>query len=130
MLRRSRGWSVRLTIPSGLFVGLALAWTCWANQRPSQGPQTAAGPLATLARALMDLGRTDEAVQAFQQAIGLPNAVSQSYYLLGQANLQSGNFAQAKENFQRTVTLQPDHTQAFFALYRACLRLGQTEEAQ
>ena len=85
--------------------------------------------LNQLGRALMDLGRTDEAVQALQQAIGLPNASSQSYYLLGQANLQSGNYAQGKENFQRAIALLPDHTQAFFGLYTACLRLGQSEEA-
>jgi tetratricopeptide (TPR) repeat protein len=78
----------------------------------------------------MDQGQTDGAIRALEQATRLPGPVSQSFYLLGQAHLQSGNHGQAKVNCQRAIELLPDHTQAFFALYRACLGLGQAEEAQ
>ena len=85
--------------------------------------------LNQLGRALMDLGRTEEAVRTLQQAVRLPKPTSESCYLLGQANLQSSDYAPAKESFLRAIALLPDHTQAFFGLYTACMRLGQTEEA-
>ncbi|MCZ7638384.1 MAG: tetratricopeptide repeat protein [Verrucomicrobia bacterium] len=77
----------------------------------------------------MDLGRTAEAIEALQRAVRLPEPTSESYYLLGQASLQSGDYLRAKESFQRAIVLLPDHTQAVFGLYTACLRLGLTEEA-
>ena len=85
--------------------------------------------LNRLGRAFMDQGRTQEAIQTLQQATRLPEPVSESYYLLGQAHLQSNDYALAKADFQRAIALVPDHTQAFFGLFTACLRLGQVEEA-
>jgi tetratricopeptide (TPR) repeat protein len=77
----------------------------------------------------MDLGRTEEAVQTLQRATKAPKPVSESFYLLGQAQVQAGAYAQARESFQRAIALVPDHTQAFFGLYTACMRLGLTNQA-
>jgi len=93
-----------------------------------RGPATP-DVLNRLGRTLLDLGQTDEAVRILEQDVRLPKPSSESWYLLGQAHMQSGDFAQAKDSFRRALGLLPDHTQACFGLYTACLRLGQTEEA-
>ena len=43
--------------------------------------------LNQLGRAFMDLGRMEEAVRTLEQAVGLPQTISESSYLLGQALL-------------------------------------------
>jgi cytochrome c-type biogenesis protein CcmH/NrfG len=65
-----------------------------------------------------------------EKSTRLPQAPSQSFYLLGQANLQAGKYADAKKSFQQATVLLPDHTQAYFGLFTACAKLGQAEEAQ
>ena len=50
---------------------------------PGRSESVGSGPL--------DLGQTEEAVHALQQAVRLPKPTSESCYLLGQAHMQSGD---------------------------------------
>lgn len=91
-----------------------------ALQHGNPGPEL----LNQLARALLDLGESAEALRHLQQAARLPRAPAETHYLLGQAQLQAGNPRDAKAGFQTALDLMPDHTQAAFGLMTACLRLG------
>lgn len=79
-------------------------------------------------RALLDLGRIEEAIQCLEQSASLPSAPAESHYLLGQARLQAGQSGPARESFLHVIQRVPDHTQAFFGLFTACQRLGLTTE--
>ena len=83
-----------------------------------------------LAQALMDLGETDQLIRIMEQVVKMPPRSSESYYLLGQGYLQSGDYSKAKESFRIVVGMRPDHTQAYFGLFTACRKLRQMEEAE
>lgn len=96
-----------------------------ALKRGPANPET----LNQLGKALIDLGKAPEAATFLQKAADLPRPMTESAYLLGQAFLQSKEYAKAKSAFQRTISLSPRHTQAHFGLFTACQRLGEVEEA-
>lgn len=85
--------------------------------------------LNRLARAQIDIGSPQDAVTTLTQATSLPRSIGESWYLLGQAHLQSGDYSKAKEAFQKAIERVPDHTQAFFGLFTSSQRLGQAEDA-
>ena len=85
--------------------------------------------LDRLGRSLLDSGITDDAVMVLDRSSKLPSATAETFYLLGQAHLQSATFDKARESFEQAVLRSPDHTQAFFGLFTACLRQGQMDEA-
>jgi len=82
-----------------------------------------------LGKALMDLGRAQESVAAMQETIDSCGGSSETFYLLGQGQLQSKDYEKAKESFLVSIKLLPDHTQAYFGLFTACARLGERVEA-
>lgn len=80
-------------------------------------------------RALLDLGRAQEAVEVLSEWTRGGRASGEGWYWLGQALLQAGDYGKAKESFLMAIQGVPDHTQAYFGLYTASLRLGEEEEA-
>jgi tetratricopeptide (TPR) repeat protein len=86
--------------------------------------------LTQLGRTYLDLGRATDAVAVLLKAVTGQRPNMDGAYLLGQAYLQSKDFARAKDAFQRVIAISPRHTQAFFGLYTASLRLGEADEAE
>ncbi len=72
-----------------------------------------------LGKALMDLGRAEESVTAMQETIESCGGSSETFYLLGQGQLQSKEYEKAKESFLIAIELLPDYTQAYFGLFTA-----------
>jgi protein O-GlcNAc transferase len=82
-----------------------------------------------LGKALMDLGRAQESVAAMQETIDRCGGSNETFYLLGQGQLQSKEYYKAKESFLIAIELLPDYTQAYFGLFTACARLDERAEA-
>jgi tetratricopeptide (TPR) repeat protein len=80
-------------------------------------------------RALLDLGRTQEAVEVLSEWTREGRAGGEGWYWLGQAWLQAGEYGKAKESFLMAIRGMPAHTQAYFGLYTASLRLGEAAAA-
>jgi len=70
-----------------------------------------------------ELGRTVEAIAAFQSAIDLIPDFAMPYYNLGVAYNQLGNLPKARKAYEKAVELQPDLTAAHFNLGLTCLQL-------
>jgi tetratricopeptide (TPR) repeat protein len=85
--------------------------------------------LQNIGNALLNLGRTEDAVAVLKQEIEIAPLASQTHFLLGEAFFQLRDFAQAKSSYQRAVELQPNHTKAVYGLVKVCARLGEREEA-
>lgn len=83
-----------------------------------------------LARALISQGRTEEAIATLQQGLKLFPQVAESYFLLGQAYLQSKEYGKAKTNYELAVELEGDHVGACYGLAVVCMRLGLPAESQ
>jgi tetratricopeptide (TPR) repeat protein len=84
---------------------------------------------AALATALMHLGRFDEAVEVLKSGPGGFPETPDGWYLLGQAQIQRGEFARAEANLRRAIRVSPTHTEAYYALATVCLRQGKPQEA-
>jgi tetratricopeptide (TPR) repeat protein len=83
-----------------------------------------------LADALMNAGENQEAIEVLQVNVGTNRRSPVSFYLLGQAYLQTEAFDKAKEAFQKAVGLSPTYTHAYYGLSVACSRLGEEDAAR
>ncbi len=83
------------------------------RQALERRPDLAAGHNA-VGIALMQLGRVDEAVDAWRRAIGLGYAAAHSN--LGTALQQLGRPDEASEAYRQAIALRPDHAEAYYNL--------------
>lgn len=82
-----------------------------------------------LATALMHLGRFDEAIGALKKSPATFPQSSESWYLLGQAQIQRSDFQHAEKSLRTAIELAPSYTDAYYALAIVCVRQGRHEEA-
>ncbi|MHA3775403.1 tetratricopeptide repeat protein [Verrucomicrobiota bacterium sgz303538] len=80
----------------------------WATAMLLLNPKDAA-TRAKLGTALAVAGRTDEAIQALEQAIADDPKLARANYVLGQVFLRQQNATKAKTAFERAVALDPDN---------------------
>ena len=83
---------------------------------------------AGLAEALLNLGRTEQAVATLQQNLTDDLRALPSYVLLGQAYLHLEEYEKAKMNFEHVIQKAPTYSHAYYGLVRACSRLGEEEK--
>jgi len=79
--------------------------------------------------ALMDLGRADEAADAFRAAIALAPDTAAIHYNLGRALKAQGRLDDAVAAFRAATALMPGHANAHDALGTALAALGRPAEA-
>jgi tetratricopeptide (TPR) repeat protein len=64
----------------------------------------------------MKAGRTDEAIAAFTQVVGLAPTCADCYYNLGVAHTNKKEYPQAEAAFKKAVELKPDNADAYTGL--------------
>ena len=62
--------------------------------------------------ALEDLGRIDDAVQAYRQALQIKPDYAEVYYNLGTALAKAGKPEESLRNLDRAIELKPDYANA------------------
>ncbi len=70
----------------------------------------------TLGKALVDLGKYDEAIACYAQALKLGQETAETYIHLGGAYLNAGRRDEARENFRQALNLDPDSGEAAYYL--------------
>jgi len=79
--------------------------------------------------ALFDLGRKEEAIEAFQQAISVDPKFASPYYGLGNALFDLGRKEEAIEAFQQAISVDPKVAYPYYGLGYVLYDLGRNEEA-
>jgi cytochrome c-type biogenesis protein CcmH/NrfG len=83
-----------------------------------------------LAKAMVGLGKPEEAVPELELAIqALPND-EENYLLLGQAYSLLKDYAKARTNYERAVKLKPSDQQAHYGLAITCVKLRLQDESK
>jgi tetratricopeptide (TPR) repeat protein len=82
-----------------------------------------------LGEALVEQGRTDEAIGQFQQALQIRPGYAETYYNLGNALLQQGRVNEAIGQFQQALQIKPGYADARFNLGVALVRKGNVDQA-
>jgi len=83
----------------------------------------------TLGDALLEKGRTEEAIGQFQEAIRLDPDYVEAYYNLGNALGRKGQTGEAIRQYQEAIRLKPDYAKAYNNLGNVLDKNGQTGEA-
>jgi protein O-GlcNAc transferase len=83
----------------------------------------------TLGHALLDLGRSDEALRAFRGAVGLKPDLAAAHNGLGLAFQKLGLWPAARAALQRAVAVQPDYAEAWTNLGNVLWAQGELETA-
>ncbi len=79
--------------------------------------------------ALAKKGRTDGAIQQFQEALRLQPHDADTHYNLGKALVEKGQGDEAIRQFQEALRLKPDYAATHYHLGVALDQKGQTDEA-
>jgi protein O-mannosyl-transferase len=74
-------------------------------------------------------GRTDEAINQFQEAIRLAPDYTEAHYSLGIAFERKGQTDEAIHQFQETIRLKPDYAEAHFSLGTGLAMKGRLDDA-
>ena len=82
----------------------------------------------SLACALTCLGRSEEAVTAFQKDIDISERPVHSHFMLGEQYLLLKEYKKAKRCFEMVIKIQPANTSAYYGLAITCERLGQKDK--
>lgn len=85
--------------------------------------------LNNLGAALRDLWRNEEAIEAYQQAIGIDPTYVDAYNGLGNAYYGLGRNKEAIEAYQKTIGIDPTYVEAYYNLGNAFSDLGRKDEA-
>ncbi|MCC3405798.1 MAG: TIGR04372 family glycosyltransferase [Microcoleus sp. PH2017_10_PVI_O_A] len=80
-------------------------------------------------KALEERGRTDEAIDIYQQAIGYCHSLANAHYDRGSLLAQEGRFAEALESYQKAMSLRPDWQEAYYLKGIALDELDRHDEA-
>jgi len=79
--------------------------------------------------ALRQEGRTDEAIDHFQQALQIKPLYEQAHLNLGNALHQEGRMDEAIDQFQQALQIRPDYAEAHYNLGYVLLQKGSVDEA-
>jgi tetratricopeptide (TPR) repeat protein len=82
-----------------------------------------------LARCYYELGRDDESLKLYQQAIAQNPANWDAQYYLGRIHLENGRYAQAVEPLDAALKLKPDDPDTISSLGIALSKSGKSAEA-
>jgi tetratricopeptide (TPR) repeat protein len=85
--------------------------------------------LTGLARCYYELGRDDEGLKLYQQAIAKNPAIWDAQYYLGRIQLENGRYAQAVESLDNALKLKPEDTDTISSLGVALSKSGRASEA-
>jgi tetratricopeptide (TPR) repeat protein len=85
--------------------------------------------LVNSGNALRALGRVDDAVQRYEEALRLDPNLPAARFNLGGAYLQTNRFAEAADQFEQVLAIDPGNAAAHTGLGSALLLRGQTEAA-
>ena len=83
-----------------------------------------------LANALTEVGRTDEAINAWRQCAALAPENVRAFYNMGVLYANKNQIANAIAAWTRVIDIEPDHVDSRYNLAVAYLMQGNTEEAQ
>ena len=78
---------------------------------------------------LRALGREDEAVRRYEEALRIEPKLVAARYNLGSLHLQANRFSQAVEQFEQALKIDPSYAAAHTSLGAALLLAGRTDEA-
>jgi tetratricopeptide (TPR) repeat protein len=79
--------------------------------------------------ALTDLGRNEEAIEAYRQAISVDPKYAYPYQGLGNALISLGRREEAIEAYRQAISVDPKYADAYFGLGNALISLGRREDA-
>ncbi len=82
-----------------------------------------------LGDAYAGMGRTQEAMTFYQEALGLDNNCFEAHLALGKAHAEQGHYPEAISSYQRALQIRPDSADAQLSLGLALSNAGQYEEA-
>ena len=82
-----------------------------------------------LGKAVFDQGRTDEAIQCFQDALYIKPDIPMTLCNLGAALIKKGDYEQALLHLKEAVRLYPDYAEAYFNLGAAAALTHKENEA-
>lgn len=91
-------------------------------------PENARARVA-LGNALLARDRTEEAVAAYRQAVGLRADFADAHAALGMGLARSGKTSEAIAEYETAIRLEPTHSKAHFNLANALSREGRLDEA-
>jgi tetratricopeptide (TPR) repeat protein len=80
-------------------------------------------------KALSELGKTEEAIEAYQQAITLDPKYAYPYYGLGKTLSELGKKKEAIEAYKQAINVDPKYAYPYYGLGNTLSELGKTEEA-
>jgi spermidine synthase len=83
----------------------------------------------SLGQALKQMGKTGEAIFAFQKAISLDPFHVKACNNLGVAFLEQGDIPKAQEAFLKAIYIDPGHSKAYFNLAQIAMRRGERDKA-
>lgn len=105
---------------------LALQYLAHATQAPELLP----GVAQARGRALLALGRVDEALASFQETLSYKADDASTYHLLALAQLAHGDHAAARKSFRNATLLDPELGAAHYELGVLALSAGDFQAAQ
>jgi tetratricopeptide (TPR) repeat protein len=82
-----------------------------------------------MANTLANAGKTDEAIEHYQQALRLKPDYAESYNNLGVLLARAGKIPQAIEDYQKALSLKPDYAKAHNNLGLALAAAGRSDQA-
>ena len=114
-----------VALEKGEFAQAAALWRR-ALQMDAQMP----GVHLAMARALLGLGKQDDAIDELKAGLSLTPESPPTLYLLGLAHMQQDAFAQAAPYFRRVIALDPEHRDAHYGLLTVYRHLKEPKKAQ
>jgi tetratricopeptide (TPR) repeat protein len=83
----------------------------------------------TLGNALIQMAKTEQAIDCYQRAINLCPNFYEAYYNLAVAELSQQNWQAAKDAFQQALNLNPDHAESHYGLGKIAEQTEQLKTA-
>ena len=84
----------------------------------------------SMGKALARLGRFDEAIAAFGDAIKHNGDITDAYHELGNALYDTGRLREAESTYRKLLDLVPDHVPALWSLSLVLIDAGRAKEAE
>jgi tetratricopeptide (TPR) repeat protein len=107
----------------GLLLGFSVAFNLLASA------EHYAGSCDLLGMTLMELDKTTEAKESFEQALRIDPGYASAYNNLGLISARAGNVREAIRQYEEALRLQPDLADAHNNLGVALLTIGRVQEA-